>query len=926
VGFDVGFQPEGKLAAALVQTQRDLIALSQDEVLYQLSSHYVTGVKRFKYIPYMAMEVDEAALVELQQIPTVTSIQEDVPVPPTLLQSVPLINANDVWAAGYDGSGVAVAVLDTGVDKTHGFLDAGKVVSEACYSTNSTHYGSTSLCPGGVPESTAVGSGVNCDTTDIPGSGCKHGTHVAGIAAGTGGTEGLEGVAPGANVIAIKVFSRFTGTNCSPGTSPCVLSYPSDQIKGLERVYELRSTYNIAAANMSLGGGEYPNQSVCDSDNAATKAAIDNLRSVTIATVISSGNDGYTNALGAPGCISTAVSVGATDDADVVASFSNSASFLDLLAPGVSITSSTPGNNYETWPGTSMAAPHVAGAWALLTHAQPSATTDDILSALVRTGVPVTDTRGGAGNRVKPRIDVLAAYNSLGGGSVCTKPTGQSPSGQIATDQPTYRWDCGTGTWQYFQVYVQSLSTGALFGSGWQMSSNNFWDSIYILPWGNYRWWVIVYDSTNGMSEWSGPIEFTVGDCCPKPGNVNVNTSGADPVISWGCGTASWEFAYVYVLNLSNGAVTTSGWRTGSQWTATGLSLGTFRAWVQVYHSQCGYSEWSDPVDFSNGNCCPMPGNLNVNVVDDSTADISWGCGTASWEYAYVYVLNLSNGAVRTSGWLPGGVSQWRATGLSWGSNRAWVQVYEQGCGFSQWSNPVDFTVGGTCCTKPTLAMPTGDPPRYDWSCDTAVWTHYWVYVVNLSTGAYYGTGTPSYGWEVSSDNFWNSTTPLTAGNYRAWNVVYHPNCGVSEWSDPVDWTVGGGGNVSLRFGNNLICGTTPFTATFTFAGQVFPAFSGNWSICRTFAPGTYAWTFYADAGACGILGPVGGDFTVAAGNVYSIWLDLDTPWDLYVDQQSGDCSTPTPWSLDTSSPERLPFSSELLDKFPPAEGLKRAK
>jgi hypothetical protein len=46
VGFDVGFQPEGKLAAALVQTQRDLIALSQDEVLYQLASHNVTGIKR----------------------------------------------------------------------------------------------------------------------------------------------------------------------------------------------------------------------------------------------------------------------------------------------------------------------------------------------------------------------------------------------------------------------------------------------------------------------------------------------------------------------------------------------------------------------------------------------------------------------------------------------------------------------------------------------------------------------------------------------------------------------------------------------------------------------------------------------------------------------------------------------------------------
>jgi hypothetical protein len=107
------------------------------------------------------------------------------------------------------------------------------------------------------------------------------------------------------------------------------LSFTSDQILGLERVFALRSTFNIAAVNMSLGGGRYFDQASCDAANVARKAAIDNLRSVNIATVISSGNDSFADSMGAPGCISSAVSVGSTDDGgsvmlDAVSSFSNS--------------------------------------------------------------------------------------------------------------------------------------------------------------------------------------------------------------------------------------------------------------------------------------------------------------------------------------------------------------------------------------------------------------------------------------------------------------------------------------------------------------------------------------------------------------------------------------------------------------------------
>lgn len=304
-----------------------------------------------------------------------------------------------------EGTGWAVAVLDTGVDKVHPFL-TGKVVEEACFSGNSN-------CPNGSPTQLGPGAGVPCIYAP---NGCRHGTHVAGIAAGRGSS--FSGVARGADLIAIQVFSSFTGTNnCGTGEDPCPLSFASDQIAGLERVFTLRTSRQIAAANMSLGGGKFLDQASCDAENVARKAAIDNLRSVGIATVIASGNDGFHDGLNAPACISSAVSVGSTTKTDQVSSFSNSASFLSLLAPGSSINSSVPGGDFAFFNGTSMAAPHVAGAWAILKQRAPTATVAAVLNALRSTGLPVTDTR--SHNLTTPRIRIFRALNALGSSLFC---------------------------------------------------------------------------------------------------------------------------------------------------------------------------------------------------------------------------------------------------------------------------------------------------------------------------------------------------------------------------------------------------------------------------------------------------------------------------------------------------------------------------
>lgn len=142
-------------------------------------------------------------------------------------------------------------------------------------------------------------------------------------------------------------------------------------------------------------------------------------------TVVSSGNEAYLDAVSSPACVSSAVAVGASTRADGVASFSNSSSKLALLAPGDRILSSWTLSRQAYASGTSQAAPHVAGAVALLRQARTTATASEIVSALVTTGPALTDSRNGRTTRrlqVDAALGVLlkpidAKYALLGGGA-----------------------------------------------------------------------------------------------------------------------------------------------------------------------------------------------------------------------------------------------------------------------------------------------------------------------------------------------------------------------------------------------------------------------------------------------------------------------------------------------------------------------------
>jgi subtilisin len=431
--LELAFQPEPRLDAATAATQRSEIALAASALLQRLAPLAPGAVRTYRTLPFVALTIDEAGLLALLADPAVRRVVEDEPMRLQLAESVPLVEADTVWSLGYDGSGVAVAVLDTGVDSAHAFL-GGRVVAEACFSSSFVMgpYTSTTVCPsgtdpGGADEQIGPGAGVHCAV-----DGCAHGTHVAGIVAGSGVVPG-PGVAPGSSIVAVQVFSVVTGAEC--GVVGCLTAWTSDLVRALEFASELQGgavpgyeglAGTLAAVNMSLGGGAFA--STCDAN--PTKPAIDGLRSLGVASVVASGNDGNTAAISAPACVSTAVAVGSTGDGsggaalDVVSAFTNSSDELDLLAPGQWITSSVPGGSVATFQGTSMATPHVAGAWALLKQARPGLSVADALEALVATGVTVADTRFGAGGRQRPRIDVAAA--------MAHAPSGRS----VIWDQP----------------------------------------------------------------------------------------------------------------------------------------------------------------------------------------------------------------------------------------------------------------------------------------------------------------------------------------------------------------------------------------------------------------------------------------------------------------------------------------------------------
>jgi subtilisin family serine protease len=398
------------IAAALplhAERVRVIVAVGRPEarpaVLHSLRNEVVesldtaTDIEPWGRGPAFAAEIDSEDLARLARDPRVRAISMDRGGQGALIDSVPLVGADLVHAQGFDGRGVTVAVLDTGID-TSGRDFAGRIVGQQCFCDNLDGSG---CCPNGE----SMQSGVNAADDDN-----GHGTHVSGIVAGNGKTA-PRGIAPGARIVAVKVLDHNR-----------VFRSFTQVFRALEWIAAERP--DVKVINMSFGSWGIFEPAVCDSAaiSLGLQDIVAELRRRGVLITAASGNGSAVGGATIPACMTDVLGVGATYDAggmqpapcdtvqtnrDEVACFTNSSPAIDLVAPGTAITATGRRGMFETMSGTSMAAPHVAGAIALMMQVSGGTlTAAQAESILKTTGRPVIDARNGL---AFPRLDVLAA-------------------------------------------------------------------------------------------------------------------------------------------------------------------------------------------------------------------------------------------------------------------------------------------------------------------------------------------------------------------------------------------------------------------------------------------------------------------------------------------------------------------------------------
>jgi len=304
-------------------------------------------------------------------------------------ESVPQIQADKLWNISVNGinltgKGQTICIIDTGIDYNHSALggnwSSGKILGGWRFVENSS-----------------MDEKYNCSSNH---SACYdkvgHGTHVAGIIASNNTT--YRGVAPDSKLVVVNIFGEQGYANFD------------DLIAGINYCTDFSEEYNISVISMSLGTTDYHNNSYCDAEVPLLTSAINNATAKNISVIVASGNEYNSSAISLPACIQNATPVGSVNGEDSISSFSNYWNLPILFAPGESIYSTWP-NGWKNLDGTSMATPHVAGAFALIKQYLElkgiSKTPQELEELFINTGINIDS------NENHSRIDPYLTYLNL---------------------------------------------------------------------------------------------------------------------------------------------------------------------------------------------------------------------------------------------------------------------------------------------------------------------------------------------------------------------------------------------------------------------------------------------------------------------------------------------------------------------------------
>ncbi|MFC0015454.1 MULTISPECIES: S8 family peptidase [Allobacillus] len=299
-------------------------------------------LREFELLDVYQIELTDKQAKGLKNHPQIKFVEENAKAKAygqTVPYGIPQVEGTTAQDNGFSGDGVKVAVLDTGIDRSHSDLNVAGGFS-------------------------AYDSGANADPYN---DGSGHGTHVAGTIAAQDNNLGVLGVTPNVELYAVKVLD-----NQGSGTY-------ADIAEGIEWAIQ----NNMDVINMSLGGS---------SSSSILKEYSDLAYDSGILVVAAAGNEGsflWFDTVGYPAAYDSVVAVAAVDENNQRGSFSSVGSQVELSAPGVQILSTVPGNGYDSYNGTSMASPHVAGVAAQVWQAKPGLSNVQLRQLLRDTAEPL---------------------------------------------------------------------------------------------------------------------------------------------------------------------------------------------------------------------------------------------------------------------------------------------------------------------------------------------------------------------------------------------------------------------------------------------------------------------------------------------------------------------------------------------------------